>query len=212
MCRLLAVKSDNPFNIARHLKEFSVICRNSKEYQGHGWGLAFIKNKEWKTHHSFLPIWEEDLSVFGSTNTLMAHARSAFRDQHINVENNMPFCSQHYVFIFNGELHRVRINSKGRIGAEKLFNFIKRFDQGDLFEAIRRGVSVIRKRSEFIRGMNFIIGDGKKFYINSFFTEDEEYFTMHYKRKSSTLMVCSKPYPNQYDWKKIKNQTMEVMG
>jgi len=211
MCRLLAVKADNPFNIAWHLKEFSNICRNSREYQGHGWGLAFIKNEEWKIHHSVLPIWEEDLSVFGSTRFLMVHARSAFRDQDITLENNMPFCNQPYVFIFNGELHRVRISSNGRIGAEKLFNFIKRFDRGDLFQAISRSVSIIQRRSEFIRGMNFIIGDGRKLYLNSFFTEDEEYFTMHYLREGSTLVVCSEPYPGQWGWKRISNQSIEVM-
>jgi len=34
----------------------------------------------------------------------VAHARSAFEDKDIVVENNMPFTDGERVFIFNGEL------------------------------------------------------------------------------------------------------------
>ncbi|MBN1270700.1 MAG: hypothetical protein JXB26_00370 [Candidatus Aminicenantes bacterium] len=211
MCRLLVVKSDSPFLIRPHLEAFASLCRNSREYQGHGWGLAFIKNSHWTIHRSVRPIWEEDLSIFGSTGFLMVHARSAFRNKCIGVEHNMPFCSRRHVFIFNGELRGVRIPSEGKIGAEKLFHFIKRFDRGDLFEAMKKSVSVIQKRSDHIRGMNFIIGDGQKIYLNSLFTEDEDYFTMHTKRVNGTLMICSEPYPGQADWRKINNQTIRIL-
>jgi len=211
MCRLLFIKSNVQFNITPHLAAFASICRNSREFQGHGWGIAFINEGCWKIHRSIHPIWEEDLSVFGSTSYLMAHARSASRKEDIGVENNMPFYHHKHVFIFNGELRGVRVNSEGRIGAEKLFHFIKRFDRGDLLEAMSRSIPVIQKRSDFIRGMNFIIGDGQRIYLNSFFTEDEDYFTMHYKRENGTLMVCSEPYPGQGGWHKINNQTMEVL-
>jgi len=211
MCRLLVIKSKVQFDIGEHLETFASICRNSREYQGHGWGIAFIDQGRWKIHRSIHPIWEEDLSVFGSTCYLMAHARSASREKDIGVENNMPFYHQKQVFIFNGELRGVRVNAEGRIGAEKLFHFVKRFDRGDLLEAMNRSVMVIQKRSDFIRAMNFIIGDGRRIYLNSFFSEDEDYFTMHYKRENGTLMVCSEPYPGQGGWDKINNQTMEVL-
>ena len=129
----------------------------------------------------------------------------------ISVENNMPFFYQKQAFIFNGELRGVRVKSDGRIGAEKLFHFIKRFDRGDLLEAMNRSIPVIHKRSQSIRGMNIIMGDGQRIYLNSFFSEDGEYFTMHYRREKGTLIVCSEPYPGQDDWLKIKNHTMEVM-
>jgi len=211
MCRLLFVKSNDRVNLKQHLEFFAAICRNSREYQGHGWGLAFIRDGKWKIYRSILPIWEDDLSVFGSSSYIIAHARSAFRDEDIDVKNNMPFYYKRHVFIFNGELRGVRLRSEGRTGAEKLFHFIKRLDRGDILEAMNRGVELIQRRSEFIRGMNFIIGDGKRIYLNSFFSEDEEYFTMHLRRENGALIVCSEPYPGQGKWHKINNHTMEVM-
>ena len=44
----------------------------------------------------------------------------------IKIENNMPFTGGNYVYVFNGELRGVRIKEKGRIGAEKIFNYINR--------------------------------------------------------------------------------------
>ena len=49
----------------------------------------------------------------------------------------MPFTNGDRVFIFNGELRGVRVKADGRIGAEKIFNYILRFDKGDLNQAVR---------------------------------------------------------------------------
>ena len=38
--RLLTVRAKRPFAIASHLEKFARIAKNSKEYQGHGWGCA----------------------------------------------------------------------------------------------------------------------------------------------------------------------------
>ena len=67
------------------------------------------------------PIWEDDWRPPGRTTLLLAHARSAFRDEGIRVENNMPFHDGERGFIFNGELRGVRIRERGRIGAEKVY-------------------------------------------------------------------------------------------
>ena len=42
------------------------------------------------------------------------------------------------MFVFNGELRGVRVKADGRIGAEKIFNYVKRFDRGDLGAALER--------------------------------------------------------------------------
>ncbi len=44
----------------------------------------------------------------------------------------MPFYDDQFIFIFNGELRGVRIKADGRIGAEKIFNFIKRFNSDNM--------------------------------------------------------------------------------
>jgi glutamine amidotransferase len=210
MCRLLYVKSENEFSIKDHLEKFADISKNSEEYQGHGWGCAYLIDNKWVHYKSIIPVWEDEFSRFGKSKLLLAHARSAFQDRDIVIENNMPFYDDRYVFIFNGELRGVKINSAGRIGAEKIFNFIKRFDKGNILDAIEKGVNIIIKRTTYIRAMNFIITDGNKAFVSSLFNEDENYFTMHYKKSRTDLVICSDPYTDENDWLKIKNKSIEV--
>ena len=139
----------------------------------------------------------------------MAHARSAFEDRDIVVENNMPFFDGKYVYIFNGELRGVRIREQGRIGAEKIFNYVKRFDKGDTLKALQKAVGIIKKRSKYIRGMNIIMVKDEAIYVSSFFSEDEEYFTMHYK-EGAELTICSEPYPSGSGWQRMPNDSMRV--
>jgi len=210
MCRLLTVKSDTPFAIAPHLKRFAEIARNSREYQGHGWGCAYRdKTGTWRIYRTITPIWEDDFSRFAATGLLVAHARSAFEDRDIVVENNMPFFDGRTVYIFNGELRGVKIREAGRIGAEKIFNYIRRFEKGDTREALAKAVAIIRKRTRHIRGMNIIMVNESGIFVSSYFSEDEEYFTLHY-REGRELVVCSTAYPGENNWHTIANESVRV--
>lgn len=209
MCRLLCVRSANPFSIEHYLQSFAEVARNSKEYQGHGWGCAWLKSGEWQLHHDINPVWEDDLSEFGETGLLIAHARSAFRDEGICVENNMPFFDGENVFVFNGELRGVRIKEEGRIGAEKIFNYIKRFDKGDKLEALRRGVDVIDKRTRYVRAMNIFMADARDIYMASRFSEDPDYFQMRVAREGDTTIVCSQPLSGISLWETVPEGTVE---
>lgn len=210
MCRLLLITSDQKIEISAYLKKLAQIAKNSKEYQGHGWGCAFLIDGKWQIYKSIKPIWEDNLDDFPPTTRLLAHARSAFRDEGIKIENNMPFFDDTYVFIFNGELHGVKIKEKGRIGAEKIFNYIKRFDKGNMFEAIKKAVEIIKKRTAFIRAMNFIISDKQNIFLNSLFNDDPDYFTMHLKKSENELIISSEKFPGEIGWSKIENDTLEV--
>ena len=137
----------------------------------------------------------------------MVHARSAFEDKDIVVENNMPFFDGRTIYIFNGELRGVKIREEGRIGAEKIFNFIRRFDKGDTEQALTKAVGIIKKRTRHIRGMNIIMVNEKGIFISSYFTEDESYFTMSY-REGSDLIICSEPYPSEINWQSIANESV----
>lgn len=209
MCRLLVVRSERPFSPASHLLAFASIARNSKEYQGHGWGCAWVDRQgDWQIYRNIQPIWEGDFSAFPDPATLLvAHARSAFEDRDIVVENNMPFSDGQRVFIFNGELRGVKIKEEGRIGAEKIFNFIRRFDDRDTLQALKKAVGIIRNRTNRIRGMNVILVKGRDIYLSTLFNEDPEYFTMHWK-EGADLVVCSEPYPSEKGWQSIPNETV----
>jgi len=211
MCRLLLVKSETPFETGAYLKKFAEVARNSREFQGHGWGCAFLQNSAWKIYRNVNPIWTDRFDGFPPTSFLLAHARSAFRDEGIVVENNMPFFDGKNVFIFNGELQGVKIKESGRIGAEKIFNYIKRFHQGDLRQALEKSVPIIEKRTTFIRALNLIIADRDHAYLNSLFNTDFEYFTLHRKTTGSETMICSEPFPGETGWEKIANHTIEVI-
>ena len=210
MCRLLAVKSSRAFAAATHLRALAHIARHSKEYQGHGWGCALLTpQRQWSVYRNILPIWEDDLAQFDDTTLLLAHARSAFRNEGIAVENNMPFHDERYAFVFNGELHGVRIRERGRIGAEKVFHFIKRFDDGDLRAALTKGIAIICKKTRFIRAMNIVMADSEHVCVSSLFNDDAEYFTLHTRSTDYGVVVCSEPYPGQDGpWSAIENESV----
>ncbi len=207
MCRLLYVNAKIEFTIADYITKFAEISKKSREFQGHGWGCSYIENGNWRHYKNVAPIWEDDFSKFGKSKRLIAHARSAFRDEGIVIENNMPFYDDKYIFIFNGELRGVQIKESGRIGAEKIFNYIKRFDKGNIGEAINKGTEIIKKKSAYIRAMNIIMADNKKAYLFSHFNEDEDYFGMHLKKSDDLLVVCSDPFVGETDWYPVENNS-----
>ena len=210
MCRLLTIRSKTEFSIEPHLRKFAAIARNSKEYQGHGWGCAYRDAAAgWKFYKNIRPVWKDDFSRFGNTSLLVVHARSAFEDRDIVVENNMPFFDGRTVFIFNGELRGVKIREEGRIGAEKIFNYIRRFDKGDTNVALKKAVDIIKKRTRSIRGMNIIMVNESGIFVSSYFTADKTYFTMRY-REGRELIICSAPYPGEEKWRPIANDSVRV--
>jgi glutamine amidotransferase len=210
MCRLLTIKSETPFAITPHLIKFAEIAKNSKEYQGHGWGCAYLdKTGGWKFYKNINPVWQDDFNQFDETRLLVVHARSAFEDRDIVVDNNMPFFDGRTVFIFNGELRGVKIREEGRIGAEKIFNYIRRFDKDDTRQALEKAVAIIRKRTRHIRGMNIIMVNEAGIFVSSYFTEDEEYFTLRLK-EGRELVICSAPYPAEKNWQKIANDSVRA--
>ena len=207
MCRILYARADAPFSIAELLRPFAAMARASREFQGHGWGCAWREDGTWRQYHNIQPVWQDDLDQFGATRLLLVHARSAFRDEGIVVQNNMPFSDGESMFIFNGELRGVRIQSEGRIGAEKIYNYIRRFNKGDLSAATDKGVNIIKKRSSYVRAMNIILSDGEQSCLSSNYSEDPEYFQMYRKQDANRLLVCSRPIDGEADWQAIDNDT-----
>jgi len=199
MCRLLYARSESPFEIGPFLKSFTEVARKSPEYQGHGWGIAYLSEGDWRSHHSVQPIWEDSLPEFGTTVCLIAHARSAFRDEGICVENNMPFLSDNLVFAFNGELQGVRIKAEGRIGAEKIFTFLREQHESDWFTTVTTGVRAIRSRTKRVRAMNFLIANETRAFCYSCFDENPDYFRMHV-RNGPIRVLCSQPFDGEDGW------------
>ena len=212
MCRLLCVRADESFDLPEHLEPFAEVAKNSREFQGHGWGCAWLEGERWRIYRSITPIWEDPHRPRGRSRLLLAHARSAFRNEGIRVANNMPFFDGERVFLFNGELRGVRIRERGRIGAEKVFNFVKRFDRGDLRVALQRGLSLIEKRTRYVRAMNILMVDAAlRVTVASRFNEDPDYFQLRRATVGGARILCSEPYPASFGpaaWTPVPNGTV----
>jgi len=69
-------------------------------------------------------VWEDDFSPFPSTTLLVAHARSAFEDKDIVVENKHAFSDGKAVSSLTVSSRR-QDQEGGQDRAEKIFNFIR---------------------------------------------------------------------------------------
>lgn len=180
MCRILALRADEPVDMAPWLLAFRAVCRASPEYQGHGWGVAWREGEAWQRHRSVTPIWEDPFTP-PPTRLAVVHARSAFRNEGVVVENNMPFLGDQSVFAFNGEIHGVRLRVPGGTGAARLHRLVDRFverAQGDQVGALRRLDEVVRARSAHVRGMNIVTSDGHDLFALCRYGQDDDYFTL----------------------------------
>jgi glutamine amidotransferase len=210
MCRFLAVHDRRPFAVGDPLRRLATIARNSSEYQGDGWGCAWLQDGQWRSYRNLRPIWEDDLDRFDHTTMLLAHARSAFRNEGLDVDNNMPFQDDGTVFVFNGELRGVRIHAPGRIGADKLFHFLLRSGGDCSVRGIRKSVEIVKKRSRYIRAMNFVLAGRDALVVHSYFNEAPEYFTLHRKLAGTRMLVCSDAWPGDMGWTPLPNDHLEV--
>lgn len=211
MCRLLAVRSAAPIDPGYHLERFRALCRSSREYQGHGWGCAWFDDGKWRLYRTVRPIWEDDFRPPGPVRLLLAHARSAFRDQGIAEENNQPFVAGGHAFVFNGELRGVRLRVPGRIGAEKIFNLVRRFAAGGSPAGVRKACRIVQRRSALVRAMNFVLAGDRWLVVHCCFHEAPDYYTLHKLNAGTQLVYCSEPYPDgRLQWRPIANGTIEV--
>jgi glutamine amidotransferase len=182
MCRILALQADRPLDPQPWFAPFAERCRESKEYQGHGWGVAWRVEHGWARYRSLRPIWEDRLPDDCRSHLVLVHARSAFRDEGIEIENNMPFVSGPLAFTFNGELRGVRLSAPGATGAARLSWLLERFRasaDGDGLSALRRLDGVVTARSEYVRALNVVATDGVGVWVNVRYSEDPDYFTLH---------------------------------
>jgi glutamine amidotransferase len=207
MCRLIAVHDRSPFSIDEMLRPLAIIARASKEFQGDGWGCAWWDGASWARHRSIRPIWEDPLTGFGSTTVLLGHARSAYRNEGVAIENNMPFLDAASAFVFNGELRGVKISAGNGIGAAKLFRFLREMGAETGLPRLRHAVEIVRRRSDYVRALNFVVATGPVLRVGSWFNEDPDYFTMHWKRELGRTVVSSEPFRSESGWEPIANGT-----
>ncbi len=222
MCRLLALRADEPIELGAWLPLFAEACRTSKEYQGHGWGVAWRENGGWRRYRSVRPIWEDAAPSLPRSTVFVVHARSAFRNEGIVVENNMPFLGDDLAFAFNGELRGVRLSAPGATGAAKLMHLLERFrgvPDADPGAALTRLADVVRRRTEYVRALNVVAGLGEDVWLHNEYSEDPEYFTLHEARTTMEAVAmdvaCSEALEGPGEtlaWRPLGNGTTRLLG
>ncbi len=223
MCRILAVQADEPVDPVPWIEAFAERCRASREYQGDGWGVAWRERDAWLRHRSVRPIWDDLPDVLPGSRLFVVHARSAFRNEGVAVENNMPFLEQDLAFAFNGELRGVRLAAPGDTGAARLLHLFTRFRAsaaGDGLAALARLDGVIASRTDYVRALNLVISDGRSIWVNAHHSEDPDYFTMHHAwvdlghgavARAVTSERLSLPGVEPR-WEAIPNHTTQILG
>jgi glutamine amidotransferase len=147
----------------------------------------------------------------------LVHARSAFRNEGIVVENNMPFVSGDLAFGFNGELRGVRLSAPGETGAARLLHLLDRFRSaadGNVLDALERLDRVVTSRTEYVRALNVVAADADRLYLHNHYSEDPAYFTLHTATLStsdgrSAAVVCSERLgvDGLSEWAAVANHT-----
>ncbi len=196
MCRFLFYNSKNPHNLNPLLNDFAEMCKNSKNYQGDGWGIMYRQGDELILKRSLNPIWEDTPSInIPETDFLLVHARWAHGTwTKGDVENNQPFHKNDSLFVFNGNLKRVKIQIPGRIGAEKILNLILRESaKSDTEQGISHAVQIMKDNAQLIKAINFLLLQNNTCYIHSYYTIDPEYFDLRLWEGEGEWFITSYP-------------------
>ncbi len=201
MCRFLLVKSKKTIDPVPFLRDFADMAKKSKafdgDWQGDGWGVSWLDDKGWNRYRSLKPVWQ-DTAAFDrihSTKLLMVHARSASFPQHKhNIEFNQPYIENPYSFVFNGFLMGVRLSLPGKIGAEKIWNYLKTLLlKKNPVDALEKTGLLLKKNSRTVQALNIGLSDGKHLYALNYFTKHPQYYRLHRHKDSNLSVICSEP-------------------
>ena len=122
----------------------------------------------------------------------------------------MPFVDNEMAFAFNGELRGVRLREPGRIGAEKIFNLLKRTVGVPVDRAsVQDCVDLIVRKTRYVRALNAILATPTRLFVSALHSENPEYFDIHYLESDEQLIVCSAPLDWGSGWTRIKNGTVK---
>lgn len=199
MCRFALVRSELLEKPEKTLNDFAEMAKKSKaldgDWQGDGWGIAWMQNGQWKVYKSLKPVWEDQsvFKTFPKTNMFLVHARSAsFPKDKGNIEFNQPYIYKNYAFVFNGLLKGVRLAVPGRIGAEKIWNILKNnLDRFSPKEALQKTTQLLIKNTQQVNALNVGLSDGKNLYSFCYYTMHPEYYNLQSCRTGEKIIICS---------------------
>ncbi len=220
MCRFIVVRSQEKINPKEILRAFSQMCEKSRtpdgDRQGDGWGVAWKTDNTWNLHKSIKPVWEEKafFDTLPGTNLFAVHARSSGFPEHNNIiEFNQPYIDGSLCFVFNGMIRKVKLPFplEGKIGAQKIFSLIKKELKQNTADVLSHVNKTISSYAQEVRGMNIALVNGQSVSALCRYTNDANYFSIHYIDSSRITVVCSEPLPLLQGWIKMnQGQIVEL--
>ena len=220
MCRFLLVKSIKPINPFKLLQSFSSMAKKSKAYdgdwQGDGWGIAWITKNSWYSYKSLSPIWDEPRKFqdFPETSIFAVHARSASFPRHKNnLFYNQPFINPPWIFVFNGLLKGVSLPSliPGEIGAQKIWYLLqKQLAKNQPGAALEKIKKLLVENTKELQALNIGLADKNNLYALCFYNRFPSYYQLHYLINKDITAICSEVLPFSF-WKEMKSsQTLKL--
>ena len=202
MCRFLMVKSILAVQPGAVLERFADMAESSRapdgDWQGDGWGIAWLENNcVWQLKKSLRPIWEdkEEFSRIPAVSRFLVHARSAsFAAHKDKLAYNQPFIHNPYAFVFNGLLKGVAFTHPvpGRVGAQKIWSLlIDLIAKLPAEESLPRLKLLLEKNSREIQALNIGLAAPDKFYAYSCFSAYPEYYRLQFFSSRSLTMLSS---------------------
>lgn len=196
MCRFLLYSSKDVKPVSNILIDFAKMCKDSKNEQKDGWGAMYRSGDELILQKSLNPIWEDANKVeIPDTNFLLLHARWGHGAWTLgDIKNNQPFYKDEYLFAFNGNLKRVKIEIPGRIGAEKILNLLLReTGSSSPEEGMTKAVQIMKEKAQIIKAINFLFLKGSTCYAHSYYTIDPDYFDLRLWEDKDSWIISSYP-------------------
>ncbi len=199
MCRFLLCKSKQLINPKKILSSFAKMAQNSKafdgDWQGDGWGIAWLKDNKWQEYRSLKPIWEEKEKFlkFPQSYIFSIHARSASFPQHKNnIEYNQPYINEFYSYVFNGLLRGVTLSLSGDIGAQKIWLLLNDYlKKMNLTQALYKTTDILKKNSRSIQALNIGIAGKNTISAYCHYTKHPNYYSLQYSDSSDVKIICS---------------------
>ena len=228
LCRVLGIISSQGFS-QEYLAEFRNLAENGKVRRGarpghkDGWGVVIYDGgtpnylarepKSASADPKYLEVSEKLAKVQGGI--LLAHLRKATRNGGSpSVENTHPFVSGRWAFAHNGGIRKFNIKPSGLKGitdSERFFRLLlNRFGRDNSFDdALAWSVSFVRKNFDY-SSLNFVLSDGNTVYAYRDCDEDENYYSMLYKRSKKEVVVSQEPLAGE-GWRSIPNRNLAII-
>ena len=223
MCRMIALASDDPRDMAPYLAHLArlsahgnLVDRWEKRPGGNhpdGWGIAFRQKGETHLIRSGEPAATDPTlpGIRGSTDRFLGHARYADNTDTVNEENAHPFLVREIALAHNGTF-------QGRIGEEAerrkvsdtlvFLEYLADCWKDKTHTGLCEELSRLLEDKELVGAYSaatMLIASDKTIFVLRNYREDEDYYTVFLRSEPGLVIVASEPVDDSPRWRPLTN-------